>query len=103
MMSGLTRGSVAVVGAAESDLGLVPQHTSAVDLMAQGTVRALDDAGLELSDVDGIFAAATQSRLAPMALAEYLHIKPRYFDGTIIGCSSFMTHVAHAQAAIEHG
>jgi acetyl-CoA acetyltransferase len=41
--------------------------------------------------------------MAPMALAEYLGIKPRYFDGTIIGGSSFMTHVAHAQAAIEHG
>jgi acetyl-CoA acetyltransferase len=102
-MSGLQRGSVAVVGAAESDLGLVAPNTSPVDLMAQGTVRALEDAGLELSEVDGIFAAATQSRLAPMALAEYLGIKPRYFDGTIIGGSSFMTHVAHAQAAIEHG
>jgi acetyl-CoA acetyltransferase len=102
-MSGLTKGSVAVVGVAESDLGLVAPHTSPVDLMAQATVRALDDAGLKLSDVDGIFSAATQSRFAPMALAEYLRIKPRYFDGTQIGGSSFMTHVSHAQAAIEHG
>ncbi len=102
-MSGLTKGSVAVVGAAESDLGLVAPNTSPVDLMAQGTMRALDDAGLKLSDVDAVFAAATQSRFAPMALSEYLRIKPRYFDGTIIGGSSFMTHVAHAQAAIEHG
>lgn len=102
-MSGLKKGSVAVVGAAESDLGLVAPNTSPVDLMAQATVRALDDAGLELSDVDGIFSAATQSRFAPMALAEYLRLKPRYFDGTAIGGSSFMTHVAHAQAAIEHG
>jgi acetyl-CoA acetyltransferase len=102
-MSALKRGSVAVVGAAESDLGLVAQHTSPVDLMAQGTLRALDDAGLKLSDVDAIFAAASQVRLSPMALAEYLRIKPRYYDGTIIGGSSFMTHVAHAQAAIEHG
>lgn len=102
-MSGLQRGSVAVVGAAESDLGLVAQHTSPIDLMAQGIVRALDDAGLALADVDGLFCAATQSRFSPMALAEYLRIKPRYFDGTIIGGSSFMTHVAHAQAAIEHG
>ena len=102
-MSGLERGSIAVVGAAESDLGLVAQHTSPVDLMAQGTLRALEDAGLELSDIDGIFASASQVRLSPMALAEYLRIKPRYFDGTIIGGSSFMTHVAHAQAAIEHG
>lgn len=102
-MSKRKRGSVAVVGAAESDLGLVAPNTSPVDLMAQGTMRALDDAGLELADVDALFSAATQSRFAPMALAEYLRIKPRYFDGTQIGGSSFMTHVSHAQAAIEHG
>jgi len=102
-MSGLKRGSVAVVGAAESDLGLVAPHTSPVDLMAQATMRALDDCGLKLSDVDGVFSAASQVRTAPMTLAEYLRIKPRFFDGTIIGGSSFMAHVAHAQAAIEHG
>jgi len=99
----LTRGSIAVVGAAESDLGQVAPHTSPLDLMAQATMRALEDAGLALSDVDGLFCSATQVRMGPMALAEYLRIKPKYFDGTIIGGSSFMTHVAHAQAAIEHG
>jgi len=99
----LQRGSVAVVGAAESDLGQVAQHTSPVDLMAQATLRALDDCGLKLADIDGVFSAATQVRTAPMTLAEYLRIKPRYFDGTAIGGSSFMSHVAHAQAAIEHG
>jgi len=97
------RGSVAVVGAAESDLGLVAPNTSPVDLIAQATMRALDDAGLKLSDVDGLFVAATQVRMGPMALAEYLRIKPKYFDGTIIGGSSFMSHVTHAQAAIEAG
>ncbi len=102
-MSGLKRGSIAVVGAAESDLGQVAPHTSPVDLMAQATMRALDDCGLKLSDIDGVFSAATQVRTAPMTLAEYLRIKPRFFDGTIIGGSSFMAHVAHAQAAIEHG
>jgi acetyl-CoA acetyltransferase len=102
-MSGRKRGSVAVVGAAESDLGLVAPHTSPVDLMAQATLRALEDAGLKLSDVDSLFVAATQVRMGPMALAEYLRIKPKYFDGTIIGGSSFMSHVTHAQAAIEAG
>ena len=102
-MSGLQRGSVAVVGVAESDLGQVAPHTSPVDLMAQATMRALDDCGLKLSEVDGIFSAATQVRVAPMALAEYLRIKPKCFDGTQIGGSSFMSHVAHAQAAIQLG
>lgn len=102
-MSGNQRGSVAVVGAAESDLGQVAPNTSPVDLMAQASIRALDDAGLKLSDVDGLFGSATQVRFTPMLLSEYLRIKPKYFDGTIIGGSSFMTHLAHAQTAIEHG
>jgi acetyl-CoA acetyltransferase len=102
-MSGLHKGSVAVVGAAESDLGQVAPNTSPLDLMAQGTMRALEDCGLKLSDVDALFVAATQVRMGPMALAEYLHIKPRYFDGTQIGGSSFMSHVAHAHAAIQLG
>ena len=102
-MSGVKKGSVAVVGAAESDLGQVAAHTSPADLMAQATRRALDDCGLKLSDIDGIFCATSQIRLSPLALAEYLGLKPTYFDGTIIGGSSFMTHVAHAQAALEAG
>ena len=102
-LSGLKRGSVAVVGAAESDLGQVAQGSTPLDLMAQASVRALDDCGLTLKDVDGLFVAATQVRMGPMALAEYLRIKPKYFDGTIIGGSSFMTHVAHAQAALQLG
>jgi acetyl-CoA acetyltransferase len=100
-MSKLQRGSIAVVGAAESDLGLMAPHTSPLDLMAQATRRALDDCGLKLADVDALFVAATQVRMGPMALAEYLRIKPKYFDGTQIGGSSFMSHLAHAQAAIE--
>src|SRR5687768_17075686 len=102
-MSHLKRGSIAVVGVAESDLGLAAPHTSPLDLMAQATRRALDDCGLELADVDAVFVAATQVRMGPMALAEYLRLKPKYFDGTQIGGSSFMAHLAHAQAAIEAG
>jgi acetyl-CoA acetyltransferase len=102
-MNGLRRGSVAVVGAAESDLGQMAQGTHPMDLMAQATMRALDDCGLTLKDVDGLFVGATQVRMGPMAFAEYLRIKPKYFDGTVIGGSSFMTHVAHAQAALQLG
>ena len=97
------RGNIAIVGTAESDLGLVPPDTSIQDLMGQATHRALADGGLALSDIDGIFAATSQSRMAALGLAEYLGIQPRYFDSTQIGGSSFMAHVAHAQAAIHAG
>ena len=102
-MTGLQRGSVAVVGAAESDLGQVAPDTSPVDLMAQATLRALEDCGLKVSDIDAVLSSTTQSRYAPMLLAEYLRIKPKFLDSTIIGGSSFMSHVAHAHAAIQLG
>jgi acetyl-CoA acetyltransferase len=101
--SGLKRGACAVAGVAESDLGLVPRHMTPTDLMAQATVRALDDCGLTLADVDAVLCAHSQSRVAAMQLAEYLRIKPRYFDGTMIGGASFMSHLSHAMAAIQLG
>jgi len=103
MMATLTRGAAAIVGVAESDLGEVAAGMSVIDLMAQGVQRALADCGLTLADVDGVFAAAGQSRMPSTALCEYLRLTPRYQDCTMMGGSSFMTHVAHAQAAIEAG
>jgi hypothetical protein len=44
-MDGLKRGSAAIVGVAESDLGEVADGMSVTDLMAQGAKRALDDCG----------------------------------------------------------
>ncbi|HJU32440.1 MAG TPA: thiolase [Hyphomicrobiaceae bacterium] len=102
-MSGLKRGSAAIVGVAESDLGQVADGMSVIDLMAQGIRRALDDCGLALKDVDGVFSATTQSRLSVLALCEYLGIDPPFIGSTIVGGSSFEYHVAHAMSAIEQG
>jgi len=97
------RGKTAIVGTAESDLGMVPPDTSIGDLMGQATHRALEDCGLKLSDIDGVFVAASQSRMVGLMLCEYLGLQPRYLDSTQVGGSSFMAHVKHAQAAIETG
>jgi acetyl-CoA acetyltransferase len=102
-MQGLKRASAAIVGVAESDLGQVADGMSVIDLMAQGTKRALDDCGLSLKDVDGVFCATAQSRLSALAFAEYLGIDPRFLDSTIVGGSSFEYHVAHATGAIAAG
>jgi acetyl-CoA acetyltransferase len=97
------RGSVAIVGAAESDIGAVAALMSPIDLMAQGIHRALADAGLNLRDVDGVFCACTQARTSAMSLLEYLGLTHAYTDSTIVGGSSFEIHVAHAHAALEAG
>jgi acetyl-CoA acetyltransferase len=102
-MTGLRRGGAAIVGAAESDLGQVAEGFNVIDLMAQGIARALDDCGLGLRDVDGLFCATTQARTSGLSLAEYLGISPAYIDTTILGGSSFEFHVAHAVAALQLG
>src|SRR5215207_9467082 len=102
-MSSLQRGGAAIVGAAESDLGQVADGLNVIDLMAQGIARALDDCGLGLREVDGLFCATTQARTSGLSLSEYLGISPAYIDTTILGGSSFEFHVAHALAAIQLG
>ena len=102
-MNGLSRGSAAIIGAAESDIGAVAALMSPIDLMAQGIERALADAGLALSDVDGVFCATSQARTSVMTLVEYLGLPDAYTDSTIVGGSSFEIHVAHAQAALAAG
>ena len=102
-MNGLKRGSAAIVGVAESDIGQVADGFSVIDLMAQGVQRALEDCGLMLKDVDGVFSATSQSRLSVLSLCEYLGIDPPFIGSTIVGGSSFEYHVAHAMNAIEQG
>jgi acetyl-CoA acetyltransferase len=100
---GALRGTTAVVGVAESDLGEVGPHLSSLDLIGQATVRALDDAGLDKSEVDGLFCHSAFFQLPPVAAAEYLGIRPRYSDSTAIGGSTFVGYLRHATAAINAG
>ena len=97
------RGKVAVVGVAESDLGEVGPGLTPLDLIGQATTRALDDAGLDKSDVDGLFSASAYYHLPTLSVGEYLGIRPRYSDATNLGGSSFVSHLLHAASAIEAG
>ncbi len=92
----------AIVGVAESDLGVTPGKT-ALQLQAQAAKAALEDAGLEKGDVDALFVAGNWSWSPNLMLGEYLGIQPRYTDGTNIGGSSFEAHLGHALAGIEAG
>jgi acetyl-CoA acetyltransferase len=97
------RGRAAIVGAAESDLGEVGPGFTPLDLIGQATDRALTDAGLEKKDVDGLFSASVYYQMPTLSAGEYLGIRPRYSDATMMGGSSFVSHLLHAAAAIEAG
>ncbi|MFE2586952.1 acetyl-CoA acetyltransferase [Streptomyces sp. NPDC059378] len=91
----------AVVGAALSRCGRVDDAT-AYTLHAQAARRALADAGLDRSLVDG-FASAGTGVLAPVEVAEYLGLRPTWVDSTAVGGSTWEVMAAHAADAIAAG
>jgi acetyl-CoA acetyltransferase len=94
---------IAIAGVYEHPTRWAPDKTE-FQIMAECARGALDDCGLELRDVDGLFAASmSMGPMGVVSLAEYLDVKPRYLDGTNIGGSSFVAHVNHAAAAIHAG
>jgi len=96
-------GKIAIAGAFEHPTRWAPEKTE-LQIMGECARGALDDCGLALSDVDGLFSAGmTGGAMNTVTLAEYLDLKPRYLDGTNIGGSSFVAHVNHAAAAIHAG
>ena len=92
--------SVAIVGAAECDLGST--GLSILGLQTQAITRALADAELSLSDVDGI-ATTSVARFSATSLAEHLGIQPAWTDSTFAGGSAHEMFVARAAQAIEAG
>ncbi|GIJ29848.1 thiolase [Micromonospora qiuiae] len=91
---------VAVVGVAESDLGVTDQPI--LGLQTQAITRALDDAGLALRDVDGL-ATTGISRFSATQLADWLGIQPKWTDSTFAGGSAYEMYVARAAQAIRAG
>lgn len=97
------RGAVAIVGVAESDLGDVGPLCYPIDLAAQAALRALRDAGLRTTDVDGLFSCVAGRFMSNLDLGEHLGIRPRYSDSGNIGGSSFLSYLYHAAAALDAG
>ena len=92
---------VAVAGVALSDGGRV-DHTTSYALTAQASRRALADAGLTPADVDGV-ASTSLGTLAPIEVAEYMGLAPRWLDSTSVGGAAWEVMASHAADAISLG
>ena len=99
-MSASLRGRAAIVGIGSVGCGEAPGFT-AMELMAQSALNALADAGLAVGDVDGLFAATSTHAFPTLSVAEYLGIRPKFFDGTNVGGASFEAHLVVAMMALE--
>ena len=96
------RGKSAIVGTGHAGFGEAYGLT-AYDVMAQSALAALGDAGLKLSDVDGLFCTMMEDSMPALMAAEYLGIQPRFIDGTMTGGSSFVNYLTSATMALEAG
>ena len=98
------RGVAAIAGIGESESWDVGgSRLTALDLIGQATAAALEDSGLRLDEVDGLFTASAYYGMPGLNVAEYLQIRPRYSDSTNLGGASFVSHLQHAAAAIGAG
>ena len=92
---------VAIAGVSLSEVGTVPDSTPYA-LMAQAARRAVADAGLTVDQIDG-FASTGLGTMAPVDVAEYMGITPRWVDSTAVGGAAWEVMAAHAADAISAG
>lgn len=93
-----------IVGVGLSDYPKAP-HLSALGHVLQASHRALRDAGLKMSDVDGLICTGVQGQLLddPASAAEFLNLRPIYLDGTNPGGSAAECVMPSAVNAIRSG
>jgi acetyl-CoA acetyltransferase len=91
-------GDVYITGVAESPLGEVHDQTE-LSMCALAAREALAEAGLRLSDVDGLFVNYMGEE-GTAQVGEYLGIEPRYADSTDLGGAAFEAFIHHAMLAV---
>ena len=101
-MSVSLKNKVAIVGAADTEVGVVP-NLSATQLYVKAAKLALDDAGITKDQVDGLITCV--SFVEPYMyhaemIAEYLQIFPRYCMTAPSGGGTTIAMIHHAASAI---
>ncbi len=99
------RAQTAIVGVGDSEVGKVV-HLGATALCVDAALRALDDAGLDKRDVDGLVTCNSMSEprmYHAEAVAEYLGICPSYCVSAGAGGGTTFSVLYQAALAIMHG
>ncbi|NKB99364.1 MAG: thiolase family protein [Pseudomonadales bacterium] len=99
------RGRIAIVGAADTKVGVVPDM-SPTELCVNAALLALQDADLDKSAIDGLITCnsfAEPIMYHAEAIAEYLQIFPRYCVTANTGGGTTLAVIQQAAAAMEAG
>ena len=93
----------AIVGIYEYPSRKVEGKISPLQIKAACAAQALQDAGLDWSDVDGIYDAGEGSQMSGLSISEYFGINPSVINTTNVGGSSYEFHAAQAKRDIASG
>jgi acetyl-CoA acetyltransferase len=96
------RAQTAIAGIGQAGLGEAPGRTS-MELLAEASMHALDDACLSLNDVYGMFALTMNHFLPALSAGDYLGFRPRFSESTMMGGSSFVAQILRAMMALTPG
>jgi acetyl-CoA acetyltransferase len=99
------RGVAAIVGVGELRPARETPGRTALDLSAEVGLAALADAGVELSEVDGLCvdAVSDAGMMVPSAVGEYFGLDLRFGEMVDLGGASGAGMIARAAAAIAAG
>ncbi len=99
------RNRAVIVGVSESDIGRLP-HMSGLGLNAQAARRAIADAGIRHTEIDGLLTAYSFTEpyfMLGSVLAEYLGMQPTYGGSVVVGGASPAVMLHHAAQAVATG
>ena len=92
----------AIAGIHEYPLRVAP-GVNAMQIKIESIRAALEDAGLEWSDVDGLYDCDEGEGGGGLGMAAYMGINPTVTDTTVVGGSAFEFQTAHALRDIAAG
>ncbi|WP_218970594.1 thiolase family protein [Alkalihalobacterium alkalinitrilicum] len=96
---------VAIVGVGDTSMGKLP-HLTSIELQALAAKNAVQDAGMKMSDIDGVISSYSLAEPHPMPstyLSEYLGLQPTFNTAMQLGGASGCAAVGLAQAVINAG
>jgi len=96
------RGAAAITGIGSAGLGDASGF-SEMEILSLAAQRAVADAGLRMSDIDGLCTCSGSATMWALPVAEYLGIRPSFVDSTMLGGSSFVAHLLPAVHALMAG
>ena len=101
----LKKKKVVIAGVGETEQGKIPDKSS-FHFLSEASKLAIEDAGIEKKDVDGLitaFSLVEHTFMHCTTFADYFGMNPRFFSSVAVGGATAVWMVAEAAMAIASG